>query len=117
MVHMRRGGVDMKMAGVMIAGGLFGSLVGAGLFRLLQASGQIDIVIGLLFVLILGSIGGLMLKDSLTTLGVITVKTAGNGRSGTIAGLPRCPCVGASTVPAFTSRRSRRLCSASSLAY
>jgi uncharacterized protein len=75
MVHMRRGGVDMKMAGVMIVGGLFGSLVGAGLFRLLQASGQIDIVIGLLFVLILGSIGGLMLKDSLTTLGVITVKT------------------------------------------
>jgi uncharacterized membrane protein YfcA len=75
MVHMRRGGVDMKMAGVMIAGGLFGSLVGAGLFRLLQASGQIDVVIGLLFVLILGSIGGLMLKDSLTTLGVISVKS------------------------------------------
>ena len=74
MVHMRRGGVDMKMAGVMIAGGLLGSLVGAGLFRLLQSSGQIDVVIGLLFVLILGSIGALMLKDSLTTLGVIPVK-------------------------------------------
>ena len=71
MVHMRRGGVDLKMAGVMIVGGLAGSFVGAGLFRLLQSTGQIDVVIGLLYVLILFSIGGLMLKDSLVTLGVI----------------------------------------------
>src|SRR5882724_9357293 len=54
MVHMRRGGVDLKMAAVMIAGGLFGSVVGAGLFRLLQATGRIDVVIGGLYVLILG---------------------------------------------------------------
>src|SRR3982751_2119905 len=71
MVHMRRGGVDLKMGGVMIAGGLFGSLVGAGLFRILQSSGQIDVVIGFLYVLILGWIGVLMLKDSLVSLGVI----------------------------------------------
>ena len=71
MVHMRRGGVDMKMAGVMIAGGLGGSLVGAAMFRLLQSSGQIDVVIGLLYVVILTGIGGLMLKDSLITLGVV----------------------------------------------
>src|SRR4249919_3232085 len=55
MVHMRRGGV-------MIAGGLFGSFVGAALFRVLQSSGQIDVVIGLLYVVILGAIGFLMLK-------------------------------------------------------
>src|SRR5574339_305817 len=47
--HMRRGGVDMKMGLVMIVGGLVGSVVGAALFRLLQASGQIDVVIGLLY--------------------------------------------------------------------
>src|SRR5438445_4738873 len=69
MVHMRRGGVDMKMCGVMIAGGLVGSFVGAALFRLLQSSGQIDVVIGLLYVLILGWIGTLMLIDSLRALG------------------------------------------------
>jgi uncharacterized membrane protein YfcA len=69
MVHMRRGGVDLKMGGVMIAGGLLGSLVGAGLFRILQSSGQIDVVIGLLYVVILGWIGGLMLLDSLKSLG------------------------------------------------
>ncbi len=67
--HYRRGGVDLKMGGVMVVGGTFGSLVGAGLFRLLQASGQIDLVIGFLYVLLLGSIGVLMLKDSLTALG------------------------------------------------
>jgi hypothetical protein len=73
MVHMRRGGVDMKMGGVMIVGGLLGSLVGAGLFRLLQSSGQIDVVIGLLYVLILGWIGVLMLLDSLKALGYLKV--------------------------------------------
>ncbi len=71
MVHMRRGGVDLKMGGVMIVGGLLGSFVGAALFRLLQSSGQIDVVIGLLYVLILTSIGVLMLKDSLKALGYL----------------------------------------------
>jgi hypothetical protein len=71
MVHMRRGGVDLKMGAVMIVGGLFGSVVGAALFRLLQASGQIDVVIGLLYVLILGWIGLLMFKDALIALGYV----------------------------------------------
>ena len=67
--HMRRGGVDLKMGGVMIVGGLLGSLFGAGLFRLLQKSGQIDLVISFLYVILLGGIGGLMLKDALVALG------------------------------------------------
>ena len=71
MVHMRRGGVDVKMGVVMIAGGLLGSVFGAALFRALQASGQIDVVIGFLYVLILGWIGGIMLKDALVALGYI----------------------------------------------
>ena len=54
--------------------GFLGSIVGAALFRLLQASGQIDIVIGFLYVLILGWIGGLMLKDGLKSLGLIGPK-------------------------------------------
>ena len=48
--HMRRGGVDLKMGSVMIVGGSAGSLVGAVLFRWLQASGQIDLIIGFLYV-------------------------------------------------------------------
>src|SRR3954464_4347377 len=43
--HRRRGGVGLQMAAVMTAGGLLGSAFGAVLFRMLQASGQIDLVI------------------------------------------------------------------------
>jgi hypothetical protein len=75
MVHMRRGGVDMKMGGVMIVGGLLGSVTGAIMFRLLQSTGQIDLVIGALYVLILGSIGALMLKDALIALGYVSQAT------------------------------------------
>jgi uncharacterized protein len=76
MVHMRRGGVDLKMGGVMIVGGLAGSVVGAGLFRWLQTTGKIDLAIGALYVLILGSIGGLMLKDALVALGYVGPKAS-----------------------------------------
>ncbi len=69
MAHWRRGGVDLKMGLVMIAGGLLGSLAGAALFRLLQTSGQVDVVVGFLYVLLLGSIGALMLKDAIVALG------------------------------------------------
>jgi len=88
--HMRRGGVDLKMGGVMTAGGAIGSLIGAGLFRLLQATGQIDLVIGFLYVLLLGSIGGLMLKDALVALGWLKVEVpAGRPRHNRwVAGLP-----------------------------
>ncbi|MFL6723208.1 MAG: sulfite exporter TauE/SafE family protein [Sphingomicrobium sp.] len=72
--HMQRGGVDLKMGGVMIVGGALGSLAGAGLFKLLQRSGQIDLVIGFLYVILLGGIGGLMLKDALIALGWIEVE-------------------------------------------
>ena len=74
--HYRRGGVDFKMGGVMIAGGTVGSLVGAVLFRLLQTSGQIDLVIGGLYVALLGSIGALMLKDALIALGWVSAPEA-----------------------------------------
>jgi len=67
--HWKRGGVDFRMGGVMIAGGLLGALAGAGIFRLLENSGQIDLLIGFLYVILLGSIGGLMLKDAVVALG------------------------------------------------
>ncbi|HEU5482077.1 MAG TPA: sulfite exporter TauE/SafE family protein [Sphingomicrobium sp.] len=70
-VHIRRGGADLQMAGVMTVGGLIGSVVGAALFRILQQGGQIDLVIGFLYVVLLGWIGGLMLWDALTALGYV----------------------------------------------
>ena len=66
--HVRRGGVDFKMGGVLVAGGVIGSLAGAWIFRLLQAAGQIDTTIAILYVLMLGSIGGLMAFESVGTI-------------------------------------------------
>lgn len=70
-VHLRRGGADLRMAAVMTVGGLFGSIGGAFIFRALQASGQIDLVIGLLYVVLLGWIGALMLRDAMIALGYL----------------------------------------------
>lgn len=62
--HSRRGGVDYLMGGVLVAGGVIGTGIGALLFRLLTALGQIDTVINVLYVLLLGGIGGFMARDS-----------------------------------------------------
>lgn len=63
--HLRSEGVDLHMGAVLIAGGVLGSGMGAVLFRLLQATGQIDTVIAILYVVMLGAIGWLMLSESL----------------------------------------------------
>ena len=66
--HHRRGGVDTKIGLVMVAGGVIGTGIGTLLFRLLQQLGQIDTVINVLYVLLLGSIGIIMARESLETL-------------------------------------------------
>jgi uncharacterized membrane protein YfcA len=62
---LRRGGVDMRMGLVLLAGGLAGSAASVGLFGLLRRIGQIDLVVSLSYVLLLGTIGGLMLSESI----------------------------------------------------
>jgi uncharacterized protein len=90
--HLRRGGVDMKMGAVLVAGGVVGSLFGAVIFRALQASGQIDVVIALLYVVLLGSIGGLMLREAIASVSASrsgTVrKSSGRRHHRIIAALP-----------------------------
>jgi uncharacterized membrane protein YfcA len=71
--HVTRGTVDFRMGGVLIAGGVIGAGIGLLLFRLLQTVGQIDTVIAILYVLMLGSIGTLMAKESVTAL--VALKT------------------------------------------
>lgn len=68
--HLRRDGVDIQMGLWLVGGGVLGSFAGAGMFTLLQASGVIDTVIAILYVLMLGSIGGLMLYESVYALRV-----------------------------------------------
>lgn len=71
LAHRRRKGVDYRMAAVLVAGGALGSLAGGGIFRLLQAGGQIDTVIALLYMILLGSIGSLMAKEAAVALAII----------------------------------------------
>ena len=69
--HLKRDGVDVQMGSILVVGGLFGTLVGAGLFALLQELGQIDTVINILYVLLLGSIGGFMAWESWQSVAAI----------------------------------------------
>ena len=68
LAHSRHGGVDYRMGGVLVVGGVVGTGIGAVLFRVLQRLGQIDTVIDMLYVVLLGTIGTLMAKESLQTL-------------------------------------------------
>src|ERR671917_2222089 len=56
LAHRRRRGVDYRMGAVIIVGGIAGAFAGGMLFRLLQDAGQIDTVISLLYVILLGTI-------------------------------------------------------------
>ena len=76
LAHRRRRGVDYRMGAVLVAGGFLGALAGGGLFRLLQDTGQIDTVIALLYVVLLGSIGLLMAKEAATSLDIIKPRKA-----------------------------------------
>ena len=66
--HARRGGIDYQIGGIMVLGGIIGAGFGALLFRLLESLGQIDTVINILYVILLGGIGGLMAHESVTAL-------------------------------------------------
>ncbi|MCL9998401.1 MAG: sulfite exporter TauE/SafE family protein [Erythrobacter sp.] len=68
LAHSRRKGVDYRMGGVLVVGGMIGALIGAVLFSALQALGQIDVVINILYVLMLGSIGALMMREAVSAL-------------------------------------------------
>src|SRR5690606_34953114 len=61
-------GVDYRMGGIMALGGALGALVGVELFRLMRLLGQADLVVALSYLIFLGAIGGLMLKESLTAI-------------------------------------------------
>jgi uncharacterized membrane protein YfcA len=63
-----RQSVDVKMGLVLMCGGLAGSAVGVWIFQYLQKLGQTDMVVEISYVLLLGSIGGLMLRESAQSL-------------------------------------------------
>ncbi|MEI6558849.1 MAG: sulfite exporter TauE/SafE family protein [Rhodospirillaceae bacterium] len=68
LAHWRRGAVDFRMGLVMLAGSGLGSGLGVLLFGVLQRLGQIDLVISLLYVGLLGLVGLSMLAESMVAL-------------------------------------------------
>jgi uncharacterized membrane protein YfcA len=68
LAHLRRRTVDFRMGLVLLAGGMLGSALGVQLFTALREQGQFEVVVSLLYVVLLGTIGGLMLKESVGAL-------------------------------------------------
>ncbi len=66
--HSKRGGVDRQIGAVLVVGGIVGALFGSVLFRLLQGLGQIDTVINILYVVLLGTIGTVMAREGLAAI-------------------------------------------------
>ena len=57
--------VDYRIGGVMALGGVIGALLGVELFRYLRLLGQADMAVAVSYLLFLGTIGTLMLYESL----------------------------------------------------
>lgn len=68
LAHFRRGTLDIKLGLVLLAGGLVGATLGIQIFSMLRRLGQLDLIISLLYVIFLGSVGGLMLWESVISL-------------------------------------------------
>jgi uncharacterized membrane protein YfcA len=66
--HIKRKTVDFKLGGILLAGGVVGSALGAYVFALLRRVGQLDLIISLLYVGLLGVVGALMLLESIRAL-------------------------------------------------
>jgi len=66
--HWRNRAIDIKMGLVLLAGGVVGSFIGIWIFALLKQLGQTDLLISLSYVIFLGSIGFMMLVESLRAI-------------------------------------------------
>lgn len=66
--HWQRDNVDVKMGLLLLAGGVLGALLGVSVQHWLKAAGQLDLVISLTYVIVLGVVGGLMMIESIRSL-------------------------------------------------
>src|ERR1700744_3775319 len=76
----RKRTIDFAMAGVMMVGGIAGTLFGAWLFALMRSPGHMYLIVALTYVVMLGSIGIIMLRESLTALKAYRSGTTVNRR-------------------------------------
>jgi uncharacterized protein len=66
--YWRRRAIDLPLALMLLCGGIVGTAFGVWLFTLLRALGQLDLTIGLSYVLLLGIVGCLMVIESVRAI-------------------------------------------------
>jgi uncharacterized membrane protein YfcA len=68
LAHFKKGTIDFKLGTVLLTGGVFGSSLGVWVFSLLRSAGQLDLFVSLLYVALLGTVGGMMLVESVRAM-------------------------------------------------
>lgn len=66
--HSRMGNVDFRMGLILLLGGIAGGTIGVQIIKVLAAVGNVDFVIKLIYVIILGTIGCFMFIESFSAL-------------------------------------------------
>ncbi|MEQ1649093.1 MAG: sulfite exporter TauE/SafE family protein [Hyphomicrobiaceae bacterium] len=87
----KRRNIDIKLGVVLLVGGVAGSVVGVELVKVLRRTGQFDVFVSLIYVALLGSVGTLMMIESLNTIRNVKAGRISGRRSGQhswIHGLP-----------------------------
>lgn len=64
----RNRAIDLKLGGIMTISGIVGTGAGVWLFRVLREAGQMELIVSASYVLLLGTIGILMIRESLAAL-------------------------------------------------
>ncbi len=64
----QRNNVDIKLGTVLLIGGIAGAILGVQIVKVLRELGQVDLIIALSYVTFLGTIGTLMLIESLNAI-------------------------------------------------
>jgi uncharacterized protein len=66
--YWRRRAVDFALAVMLLVGGFVGTVAGVWLFTVLRAVGQLDLAIGLSYVVLLSAVGSLMIAESVRAI-------------------------------------------------
>jgi uncharacterized membrane protein YfcA len=66
--YWRRRALDLDLAAMLLIGGLTGTTAGVWLFTLLRALGQLDLTIGLSYLILLGAVGIMMIVESMRAI-------------------------------------------------
>lgn len=80
LAHFKRRTLDIKLGLFLVIGGIAGSLIGIFVFSWLRDLGQLDLIVSILYVVFLGTVGGLMLVESLRALRRVKKGQAGAAR-------------------------------------